>query len=70
MFGLTTILAFIAGGIVGATVGAVWVNKQLASAKADLAAVVAKFAPQFIQAVLVPTASKESVAAAVASAKK
>lgn len=38
------VVAFVVGGIVGATVGYKWVSKQLASAKADLATATAKVA--------------------------
>ena len=67
---LFNILSAVGGCIFGATIGYAWVHKQLTSAKADLTAVVAKFAPQFVTAPVVQTVSKESVAAAVASAKK
>jgi len=66
---LFTILAAVGGCIFGATIGYAWVHKQLASAKADLAAVVAKFAPQFVSTPT-PAVTAASVAAAVASAKK
>jgi hypothetical protein len=64
-------IAFVAGGVVGATVGYTWLHKQLASAQADLNSVVTKFAPAVVaaHAVTAPPASAAAVTAAVAASK-